>query len=176
MSATARVILAAASVMVVVFASFVLNDQRVVNLFGFGLATAIAMYALVAMFVLTPATLAILGRAAWWPSRRAARPAAGRVHQAPSERPIKPDVATTPAFPAEAPAFLAGATATAAVDLVVTATADPGAEKDGYTVTVQLEITVRVSTDGTNVNVIRKDVDQSTGKGLAAPIRIDVTT
>ncbi|SCG66561.1 MMPL family transporter [Micromonospora halophytica] len=66
MGATSRVIMAAASVMVVVFASFVLNDQRTVNLFGFGLATAIAMYALVAMLVLTPALLAVLGRAAWW--------------------------------------------------------------------------------------------------------------
>lgn len=74
--ATARVILAAASVMVVVFASFVLNDQRTVNLFGFGLATAIAMYALVAMLVLSPAVLAIFGRAAWWrPGRK--RPVLG---------------------------------------------------------------------------------------------------
>jgi hypothetical protein len=79
MGATSRVIMAAASVMVVVFASFVLNDQRTVNLFGFGLATAIAMYALVAMFVLTPALLAILGRAAWWlPGRRRRRGAAAR--------------------------------------------------------------------------------------------------
>jgi RND superfamily putative drug exporter len=71
--ATARVILAAASVMVVVFASFVLNDQRVVNLFGFGLATAIGMYALVAMLVLAPALLSIVGKAAWWPARRTRR-------------------------------------------------------------------------------------------------------
>lgn len=76
MAATSRVILAAASVMVVVFASFVLNDQRVVNLFGFGLATAIAMYALVAMLVLAPAVLAILGRSAWWmPGRTRRAPA-----------------------------------------------------------------------------------------------------
>lgn len=74
MGATSRVILAAASVMVVVFASFVLNEQRTVNLFGFGLATAIFMYALVAMLVLTPALLAILGRAAWWMPGRPNRP------------------------------------------------------------------------------------------------------
>lgn len=66
-------ILAAASVMVVVFASFVLNDRRVVNLFGFGLATAIGMYALVAMLVLAPALLSIVGKAAWWPARRTRR-------------------------------------------------------------------------------------------------------
>ncbi|CNG55718.1 putative RND superfamily drug exporter [Mycobacterium tuberculosis] len=65
-ASTSRVILAAASVMVVVFTSFVFNDQRVVNLFGFGLATAIALYTLLAMLVLVPAVLAVLGRAAWW--------------------------------------------------------------------------------------------------------------
>jgi RND superfamily putative drug exporter len=83
--ATSRVIMAAASVMVVVFASFVLNDQRTVNLFGFGLATAIAMYALVAMLVLNPALLAILGRAAWWMPGRKRRRAAGVNAGSPAE-------------------------------------------------------------------------------------------
>jgi RND superfamily putative drug exporter len=73
LAATARVILAAASVMVVVFASFMLNDQRVVNLFGFGLAMAIAVYALVAMLVLVPAALTMAGGAAWWLPDRLAR-------------------------------------------------------------------------------------------------------
>lgn len=65
LAATAKVILAAASVMVVVFGSFVLNDQRTVTMFGFGLAIAIAVYVLVVMLVLVPALLAIAGRAAW---------------------------------------------------------------------------------------------------------------
>lgn len=65
LAATARVILAAASVMVVVFGSFILNDQRTVTMFGFGLAMAIAVYALVVMLMLVPALLAIAGRAAW---------------------------------------------------------------------------------------------------------------
>ncbi|SEN23394.1 putative drug exporter of the RND superfamily [Cryobacterium luteum] len=65
LAATARVILAAASVMVVVFGSFILNDQRTVTMFGFGLAVAVAVYALVVMLVLVPALLAIAGRAAW---------------------------------------------------------------------------------------------------------------
>ncbi|MEV4707872.1 MMPL family transporter [Actinoplanes sp. NPDC049316] len=73
-AATFRVILAAASVMVVVFAGFVLNDQRVVNLFGFGLATAIATYVIVAMLALAPATLGLLGRAAWWLPGRTPHP------------------------------------------------------------------------------------------------------
>jgi RND superfamily putative drug exporter len=93
MGATSRVILAAASVMVVVFASFVLNDQRVVNLFGFGLATAIAMYALVAMLVLTPALLAILGRAAWWLPGRARRRLAS-IHLQPPPDPFETELDT----------------------------------------------------------------------------------
>ena len=65
LAATAKVILAAASVMVVVFGSFILNDQRTVTMFGFGLATAIAVYVLIVILVLVPALLAIAGRPAW---------------------------------------------------------------------------------------------------------------
>jgi len=65
-AATARVITAAASVMVVVFASFLLNDQRVVNLFGFGLAIAIAIDATIVRLVLVPAVMAVAGRGSWW--------------------------------------------------------------------------------------------------------------
>ncbi|MGC1215095.1 MAG: MMPL family transporter [Micromonospora sp.] len=95
MGATSRVIMAAASVMVVVFASFVLNDQRTVNLFGFGLATAIAMYALVAMLVLAPALLAILGRSAWWLPGRRRRPVAGARVEALAE-PAEPAAEAVP--------------------------------------------------------------------------------
>ncbi len=65
-AATARVITAAASVMVVVFASFLLNDERVVNLFGFGLAVAIAVDATVVRLMLVPAVMAIAGHRAWY--------------------------------------------------------------------------------------------------------------
>ena len=65
-AATARVITAAASVMVVVFLSFLLNDQRVVNLFGFGLAVAIAIDATLVRLVLVPAAMALADRRAWW--------------------------------------------------------------------------------------------------------------
>ena len=68
-AATARVITAAASVMVVVFASFLLNDDRVVNLFGFGLAVAIAIDATIVRLVLVPALMAVAGRAAWYMPR-----------------------------------------------------------------------------------------------------------
>ncbi len=65
-AATARVITAAASVMVVVFASFLLNEERVVNLFGFGLAVAIAIDATVVRLVLVPALMAVAGSRAWY--------------------------------------------------------------------------------------------------------------
>lgn len=68
-AATARVITAAASVMVVVFASFLLNDDRVVNLFGFGLAVAIAIDATIVRLVLVPALMAVAGRTAWYMPR-----------------------------------------------------------------------------------------------------------
>lgn len=68
-AATARVITAAAAVMVVVFSSFLLNDDRVVNLFGFGLAVAIAIDATIVRLVLVPALMSIAGRAAWYMPR-----------------------------------------------------------------------------------------------------------
>jgi RND superfamily putative drug exporter len=68
-ASTARVITAAASVMVIVFLSFLLNDQRVVNLFGFGLAFAILVDATVVRLVLVPATMDLAGRANWWMPR-----------------------------------------------------------------------------------------------------------
>ena len=68
-AATARVITAAAAVMVVVFSSFMLNDERVVNLFGFGLAVAIAIDATLVRLVLVPALMAVAGRVAWYMPR-----------------------------------------------------------------------------------------------------------
>jgi putative drug exporter of the RND superfamily len=72
-SATARVITAAASVMIIVFGSFLLNDQRVVNMFGFGLAVAILLDATIVRTVLVPATMELAGAANWWLPRWLAR-------------------------------------------------------------------------------------------------------
>ena len=85
LAATARVITAAALIMVTVFASFVLGDFRVIKLFGLGLASAILIDATIVRIVLVPATMELLGKANWWfprwlelapaPARRgAARP------------------------------------------------------------------------------------------------------
>jgi RND superfamily putative drug exporter len=88
-ASTARVITAAASVMVIVFLSFLLNDQRVVNLFGFGLAFAILVDATLVRLVLVPATMDLAGKANWWMPRWLDRilPALGPDHQAPAEHP-----------------------------------------------------------------------------------------
>lgn len=66
MASTARVITAAASVMIVVFLSFMLNEQRVVNLFGFGLAFAILVDASLVRLILVPSTMDLAGRFNWW--------------------------------------------------------------------------------------------------------------
>jgi putative drug exporter of the RND superfamily len=66
LAATARVITAAAAVMIAVFLSFVLGDLRVIKLLGLGLATAIFVDATIVRMVLVPATMELLGNANWW--------------------------------------------------------------------------------------------------------------
>ncbi|MDQ4097020.1 MAG: MMPL family transporter [Actinomycetota bacterium] len=66
LAATARVITAAAAIMVVVFAGFVLSPDRALQLFGLGLATAVLVDATVVRLVLVPATMALLGDRNWW--------------------------------------------------------------------------------------------------------------
>ncbi|MFN2640590.1 MAG: MMPL family transporter, partial [Actinomycetota bacterium] len=66
LAATARVITAAAAIMIAVFMSFVLGDQRVLKLLGLGLATAIFVDATVVRMVLVPSTMELLGNANWW--------------------------------------------------------------------------------------------------------------
>src|SRR3989440_1664157 len=63
---TGRVITAAATIMVCVFASFVLGDSRVIKLFGVGLASAVFIDAFVIRTVLVPAVMELLGPRAWW--------------------------------------------------------------------------------------------------------------
>jgi RND superfamily putative drug exporter len=67
LAATARVITAAAAIMVTVFLSFVFGlDERAIKLFGLGLAVAIFVDATIVRMVLVPATMELLGRANWW--------------------------------------------------------------------------------------------------------------
>ena len=66
LAATARVISAAAAIMVVVFGAFLLEDDRVIKLFGAGLAVAVLLDATIVRMVLVPATMELLGRRNWW--------------------------------------------------------------------------------------------------------------
>src|SRR5207302_9118841 len=66
LTATARVITAAAAIMVAVFLSFVLGDERVIKEFGIGLATAIFVDATIVRLVLVPSTMELLGDFNWW--------------------------------------------------------------------------------------------------------------
>jgi len=66
LAATARVISAAAAIMVFVFGSFVLGDERALKMAGLGLAVAVAVDATVIRLILVPATMELLGRANWW--------------------------------------------------------------------------------------------------------------
>jgi len=63
---TARVITAAAAVMVVVFLSFVTSQEVFLKLFGIGLAAAIFLDATVVRMVLVPAVMQLLGKWNWW--------------------------------------------------------------------------------------------------------------
>jgi RND superfamily putative drug exporter len=62
---TGRVISAAAAIMVCVFLSFMFGDLRVIKEFGFGLAAAVLLDALVVRCVLLPAVLELLGTTTW---------------------------------------------------------------------------------------------------------------
>jgi len=67
LAATARVITAAAAIMVCVFASFVINDPlRILNVFGLGLAVAVFVDATLVRMVLVPSVMQLLGDANWW--------------------------------------------------------------------------------------------------------------
>jgi len=63
---TARVITAAAAIMVFVFGSFVLDANRSIKMFGFGLAVAVFLDATVVRMLLVPATMELLGDRNWW--------------------------------------------------------------------------------------------------------------
>ena len=66
LAVTARVITAAAIIMVCVFGAFVLGDERAVKLFGMGMAVAVFVDATVVRMVLVPATMELLGDRNWW--------------------------------------------------------------------------------------------------------------
>ena len=74
---TGRVITAAAAVMVAVFGAFAISGNRVLAMFGFAMATAVFLDAIVIRMALLPAVLQLLGRTTWalprWLDRRLPR-------------------------------------------------------------------------------------------------------
>jgi RND superfamily putative drug exporter len=66
LASTARVITAAAAIMVVVFGSFMFEDMRELKLFGLGLGLAVLLDATLVRMLLVPATMELLGDRNWW--------------------------------------------------------------------------------------------------------------
>ena len=63
---TGRVITAAAAIMICVFLSFMFGNERVIREFGFGLAIAVLLDAVVVRCIMLPAVLELLGPRTWW--------------------------------------------------------------------------------------------------------------
>jgi len=63
---TGKIITAAAAIMILVFASFGLGDDRIIKMFGLGLASAIFFDAVIIRCLLVPALMEIAGKRAWW--------------------------------------------------------------------------------------------------------------
>jgi RND superfamily putative drug exporter len=66
LAVTARVITAAAAIMVCVFGAFVLGPDRSLKVFGLGMAVAVFVDATIVRLVLVPATMELLGDRNWW--------------------------------------------------------------------------------------------------------------
>ncbi|MFD5495205.1 MMPL family transporter [Streptomyces sp. NPDC127091] len=63
---SARVVTAAAVIMMAVFSGFIGSSEAMVKMIGFGLAVAVLFDAFVVRMAIVPAVLALLGKKAWW--------------------------------------------------------------------------------------------------------------
>ena len=63
---TGRVVTAAAAIMVCVFLSFMLGEDRIIKEFGLSLAAAVLLDALIVRCLLLPAVLHLIGERTWW--------------------------------------------------------------------------------------------------------------
>ncbi|MDO0927285.1 MMPL family transporter [Streptomyces sp. TG1A-8] len=63
---SARVVTAAAVIMIAVFSGFIGSSESMVKMIGFGLAVAVFFDAFVVRMAIVPAVLALLGKRAWW--------------------------------------------------------------------------------------------------------------
>jgi putative drug exporter of the RND superfamily len=63
---SSRVVVAAAVIMVSIFAGFIFGDDVMIKQIGFALAAGIVIDAFVVRMTLVPAVMAVLGKRAWW--------------------------------------------------------------------------------------------------------------
>lgn len=87
---TGAVITAAGAIMIVVFSAFMLSADRMLQQFGFGMAVAIFMDAVVIRCLIVPAVMRLMGRRAWWlpaPLARLLPTVELEKHQRPHPRP-----------------------------------------------------------------------------------------
>jgi RND superfamily putative drug exporter len=66
----ARVVTAAALIMISVFAGFILAPDPLIKSVGYALAAAVLFDAFVVRMTIVPAAMTLLGKAAWWLPRR----------------------------------------------------------------------------------------------------------
>ena len=66
LAATGKTITAAALIMILVFASFILGGERVIKEFGIGLAAGIAVDAVLIRMAMVPSLMMMFGKANWW--------------------------------------------------------------------------------------------------------------
>jgi RND superfamily putative drug exporter len=66
LASTGSTITAAATIMVLVFASFILGGQVIIEMFGLGLAAAVLLDALIVRSIIVPGVMLMLGKANWW--------------------------------------------------------------------------------------------------------------
>ncbi|MFC7264118.1 MMPL family transporter [Streptomyces lutosisoli] len=62
----ARVVTAAAVIMIAVFSGFIGSSESMIKMIGFGLAIAVFFDAFLVRMAIVPAVLALLGKKAWW--------------------------------------------------------------------------------------------------------------
>jgi putative drug exporter of the RND superfamily len=79
---TARVIVAAAAIMVAVFGAFALSPDVMLKLIGVGLAAAILIDVALVRMILVPAVLRLLGERTWWQPNRLRKPQHPSTHPA----------------------------------------------------------------------------------------------
>ena len=89
LAATARVITAAAAIMIVVFGAFLLEEDRIIKLFGVGLAVAVLLDATLVRLLLVPATMELLGEKNWWLPRWLDRLLPNLNVEGPAHRPVE---------------------------------------------------------------------------------------